>query len=320
MKRVGILTSGGDSPGMNATIRALVRAGDYENFEMIGINRGYEGLIDGDFSQMDLRSVGGILHKGGTILKTSRSDRFRTEEGQNQAVENLSKSQIDALVVIGGEGSMKGAIELSKKGVTCIVLPGTIDNDMGYTDYTIGFDTAINTVLSGISNIRDTASSHGRATLVEVMGRRCGDLALYAGLAGGADAILIPEIPVDLNVICAKLKEGKDRGKTHSFIIKAEGVTAPNGEIEKAILEKVGQKTNTIVLSYLQRGGSPTAEDRLRGSLMAIRAIKSIEKEQGSLAVGICGNQIITMELEAASAITKEADLDKLAIMDMLSK
>ncbi len=320
MKRVGILTSGGDSPGMNATIRALVRAGDFEGFEMIGINRGYEGLIDTDFVKMDLRAVGGILHRGGTILKTSRSDRFRTEEGQKQAVENLHNYQIDALVVIGGEGSMKGALELCKKGITCIVLPGTIDNDMGYTDYTIGFDTAVNTVLSGISNIRDTASSHGRATLVEVMGRRCGDLALYAGLAGGADAILIPEIPVDLDSMCEKLKEGKDRGKTHSFIIKAEGVTVSNEEIEKAILEKVGQKTNTIVLSYLQRGGSPTAEDRLRGSLMAVKAIKLIEKEQGSLAVGISGNQVISMDLEEASTITKEADLEKLAIMDMLSK
>ena len=320
MKRVGILASGGDAPGMNAAIRALVRAGDFAGFKMIGIKRGYEGLIDNDFMEMNLRSVGGIIHRGGTVLRTSRSKRFMTERGRNTAIENLRKNQIDSLIVIGGEGSLKGALELSDNGVNCMVLPGTIDNDMGYTDYTIGFDTAVNTVLSGISNIRDTASSHGRATLIEVMGRHCGDIALYAGIAGGADSIMIPEIPTSIEEICRKLKEGKERGKTHNIIIKAEGVELENQFIAEKIFESLGQKTNIVVLSYLQRGGAPTAEDRLRASLMAVKAIKLIEQNENSSAIGVSRNEIISIPLKEASKIKKEADLEKIAIIDMLAK
>ncbi len=318
--RIGILTSGGDAPGMNNAIRALVRAGIEYGHEMIGVKRGYDGLIDGDFAVMDLASVGGILHRGGTILKTSRSDRFRTEEGRALAISSMKDYEMDALVVIGGEGSMKGAYELSKMGILCMVLPGTIDNDMGYTDYTIGFDTAVNTVLTGISNIRDTASSHSRATLVEVMGRRCGDIALYAGIAGGADSILIPELEVDLDRVTKKLLEGKKRGKSHNFVIKAEGVKITNEEISQAILEKVGQKTNVVVLSYLQRGGTPSAVDRLKGAMMAIEAIRCIDIGLGSQGIGMSGDQVINMPLGEAILVEKEADLDKIKIIDMLSK
>ncbi len=320
MKKIGILASGGDAPGMNAAIRALVRAGYFSGFNVVGIKRGYEGLIDGDIVNMDLRSVGDILHKGGTILKTSRSERFMTKEGFDTALNNLKIHSIDSLVIIGGEGSLKGALALSKKDVHCIVLPGTIDNDMGYTDYTIGFDTAVNTVLSGISNIRDTASSHGRATLIEVMGRHCGDIALYAGIAGGADYIMIPEVNVCMDDVCKKLYEGKQRGKTHNIIIKAEGVDLENQFISNCIMNNIGQKTNIVVLSYLQRGGSPTAMDRIRASLMAVKAIKLIQNQEKSSAVGINGSEIIHIPLEEASQIKKQADLEKLSIIDILSK
>ncbi|MEE0515894.1 MAG: ATP-dependent 6-phosphofructokinase, partial [Emergencia sp.] len=204
MKRIGILTSGGDSPGMNAAIRSVVRCGIEAGFEVYGIYRGYEGLLDGDIKELDRSSVGDVLHRGGTILKTARSEKFRTDEGQRHAVNMLETFGIEGLVVIGGDGSLRGGADLSRKGIRVMGLPGTIDNDLGYTDYTIGFDTAVTTVLDAIGKIRDTSSSHERTTVVEVMGRHCGDIALYSGLAGGAEAVLIPEIETDFNELCRK--------------------------------------------------------------------------------------------------------------------
>ncbi|MDO5331202.1 MAG: ATP-dependent 6-phosphofructokinase, partial [Bacillota bacterium] len=253
MRRIGVLTSGGDSPGMNACIRAVVRGALSYGMDVYGIKRGYEGLIDGDIMQMDVSSVADIIHRGGTILRTARSDRFQTVEGFSRAVAMLDTFGIDGLVVIGGDGSLHGALELLKAGVPVIGLPGTIDNDLGYTDYTIGFDTAVNTALAAIGNIRDTSSSHGRTTIIEVMGRNCGDIALYCGLAGGAETILIPEEEVDVNDICKKLIIGMNRGKLHSIIIRAEGVNISSNDLANEIKQKTGLDTKVVVLGYIQR-------------------------------------------------------------------
>ena len=219
MTKIGVLTSGGDSPGMNAAIRAVVRCGIETGMEVYGIYRGYEGLLDGEIRLLDRNSVGDILHRGGTILKTARSERFKTEEGQQHAVSMLETFGIEGLVIIGGDGSLRGGCELDRRGIRVMGLPGTIDNDLGYTDFTIGFDTAVSTVLDAVTKIRDTSSSHERTTVIEVMGRHCGDIALYAGLAGGAEGILIPEIDTDINELCKMIVIGANRGKQHSISI-----------------------------------------------------------------------------------------------------
>jgi len=231
MRKIGILTSGGDSPGMNAAVRAAVRSAIFYNLEIFGIENGYEGLLNGDIKQMSVSSVSDILHRGGTILRTARSERFMTPEGRDAACGMLKSFGIDVLIVIGGDGSFKGALELSNRGVSVIGIPASIDNDLAYTDFTIGFDTAVNTVLSAISNIRDTSSSHERTTIIEVMGRHCGDIALYAGLAGGAEYIMIPEEEAKVDDLCRKVMQGRERGKLHSIILKAEGVEIPAAEL-----------------------------------------------------------------------------------------
>ena len=263
MKRIGVLTSGGDSPGMNAAIRAVVRCGIDRGMEVWGIERGYEGLLDGEIRPMDRSSVGDILHRGGTILKTARSERFREDKWIDKAAEILDTFGIEGLVVIGGDGSLHGGLELSHRGITVMGLPGTIDNDLSYTDYTIGFDTAVSTVLDAISKIRDTSSAHDRTTVIEVMGRRCGDIALYSAVAGGAECVLLPEEKEDINAVCRKIIEGSNRGKLHSIIIKAEGTPTSGTELVKVIEERTGKETKLVVLSYLQRGGSPTLNDRM---------------------------------------------------------
>lgn len=320
MRRIGVLTSGGDAPGMNAAIRSVVRTGIYYGMEVVGILRGFEGLIQNDTAPMELCSVGDILHRGGTILKTARSEAFMTEEGMNKACETLKNLEITDLVVIGGDGSMRGSIELSKRGFSVMIIPGTIDNDMGYTDYTIGFDTAVNTVLGAISNIRDTASAHERTTIIEVMGRTCGDIALYSGVTGGAEYILIPELANDMNGLCDKIIEGIERKKSHNIIIKAEGVAIPSDEIAKIIKEKTGQEARIVVLAYLQRGGSPSGRDRMLASLMGNRAVELIYNDSGSRAIGITGNEISDTDMEEAVNTKKEAALDLLSIIDILSK
>lgn len=320
MKRIGILTSGGDAPGMNAAIRSAVRSALYYDMEIIGIERGYEGLIEGSFKGMDLASVGDILHRGGTILKTARSDRFMTDEGQQKAVANLEKCGIEGLIVCGGDGSYRGAMELVKRGVPVIGIPGTIDNDMGYTDYTIGYDTAVNTVLNAISMLRDTTSSHERTTILEVMGRDCGDIALYAGLTGGADAILIPELPVDLDELAEKLEKGMARGKNHSLIIKAEGVDITVDELKKELDARTNLDIRTVVLAYLQRGGSPSARDRMLATLTANKAVELLRDDMGSSAVGMVRGEVISIPIEQAVNTKREADLYLIPMIDMLSR
>lgn len=301
MKRIAVLTSGGDAPGMNAAIRAVVRGALYHKLEVYGIERGYEGLINGEIKELSVGSVSDILQRGGTWLKTARSKRFMTPEGFRRALDMLQNFEIEGVVVIGGDGSFRGGLELTKAGITVVGLPGTIDNDLAYTDFTIGFDTSVNTVLSAIGNIRDTSSSHERSTVIEVMGRHCGDIALYAGLTGGAESILIPEETVDMNKICRTLIQGKNRGKMHSVILRAEGVEMSTQELAKTIEERTGMETKVVVLGYIQRGGSPTARDRMLATRMGYKAIELLlEEGMTSKAVGIKGDEIIYYDLEEA--------------------
>lgn len=320
MKKIGVLTSGGDSPGMNAAIRAVVRCGIDRGMAVYGISRGYEGLIDGDIREMDRASVGGIIHRGGTVLGTARSERFMTAKGQDKAVSVLEAFGIEGLAVIGGNGSLTGALELDKRGIKIMGIPGTIDNDLGYTDYTIGFDTAVNTVLNDISKLRDTSSSHGRTTLVEVMGRNCGDIALRAGLAGGAEFVMIPERDYDIGDVCRKILEGAARGKKHSIIIKAEGSKLSSQEVVDKISEITGKDTRMVVLSYLQRGGSPTSDDRVLATMAGAKAAELLYDDADSKAIGIVGNKITVLPLYDALQITRDIDPYMLELVDVLSK
>ena len=319
MKRIGILTSGGDAPGMNAAIRAAVRKGISMGMEVYGIERGYEGLLDGDIKKMEWKSVGDILQRGGTMLRTARSERFMTKEGQEHAVRMLETFGIEGLIVIGGDGSFRGGLELAKRGIKVMGVPGTIDNDLGYTDYTIGFDTAVNTVLSLISNIRDTASAHERTTIIEVMGRHCGDIALHAGLAGGADVILVPEVEMDINKVCRKVLRGQQSGKLHSIIIKAEGVEMNSMELAAAVEERTGREARAVVPGHIQRGGTPSGRDRLLASMMATKAVQLLYDDEDSKAIGICGNDIVFYDLEKAIEVKGEFGQGIFDLADVLS-
>jgi 6-phosphofructokinase 1 len=305
---------------MNAAIRAVVRCALYNKMEVYGIERGYEGLINGDFKEMTVSSVSDILQRGGTTLKTARSQRFMTPEGFQRALDMLENFEIEGLVVIGGDGSYRGGLELTKAGKVVIGLPGTIDNDLAYTDFTIGFDTAVNTVLCAIGNIRDTSSSHERSTVVEVMGRHCGDIALYAGLTGGTESILIPEEPVDMNKICRTLIQGKNRGKLHSVILRAEGVEMSTDELAKTIAERTGMDTKVVVLGYIQRGGSPTARDRMLASRTGCKAVELLMQEGiTSKAVGIKGGEIVAYDLEEALNMPRRHDEKLMDLAEILS-
>lgn len=322
-RRIGILTSGGDAPGMNAAIRCAVRVGCDLGMEVCGIERGYEGLLEGAITQLDRNSVADILHKGGTMLGTARSERFKTEEGLKRAAEILETFGIDALIVIGGDGSLTGALELSKLGVTVVGIPGTIDNDLGYTDVTIGFDTAVTTCLEAIGKIRDTSSAHNRAFVIEVMGRDCGDIALYAGLTGGAECVLIPELPYDLNEICKGIIQSANRGKQHHIIIKAEGVGISASELAEEIERRTGRETRIVVLSYLQRGGTPTARDRLIATLMADKAVKVIADSTDSgaaKAIGVVNGEILAFDLEEALKVKGEPNTGIYDLIGVLAK
>jgi len=319
MKRIGVLTSGGDAPGMNAAIRAVVRSGIYMGMEVYGIRRGYEGMIDGDILEMNISSVSDIIQRGGTVLRTARSQRFMTQEGFGRAVSMLENFKIEGIVVIGGDGSFRGGLELDKAGVPFIGIPGTIDNDLAYTDFTLGFDTAVNTVLSALGNIRDTSSSHGRSTVIEVMGRHCGDIALYAGLAGGAEAILIPEEEPDINEVCRRIIEGRNRGKLHSIIMRAEGVSICSNDLVRAISEKTGSETKLVVLGYIQRGGSPTAQDRILASRFGYRAVELLAADSCSRLVGVRGGDIVDYEIGEALKMKRRKEGAMMRLASILS-
>ncbi|MCA0986328.1 6-phosphofructokinase [Guptibacillus algicola] len=299
MKRIGVLTSGGDSPGMNAAIRAVVRKAIYHDIEVYGIYHGYTGLMNDEIKKMEIGSVADIIHRGGTMLYSSRCPEFKTIEGQLKGVENLKKHGIEGLVVIGGDGSYRGAQKLTGHGFPTIGIPGTIDNDIPGTDFTIGFDTALNTVIQAIDKIRDTATSHERTYVIEVMGRNAGDIALWSGLADGAESILIPEEKYEMSDILARLKRGHDRGKRHSIIVVAEGVGS-GVEIGKEIEEAMNMETRVTVLGHVQRGGSPTATDRVLASRLGARAVELLLEGAQDRTVGIHNNQIIDLDINEA--------------------
>ena len=301
MKRIGVLTSGGDAPGMNAAIRAVVRSGISQGMEVYGINRGYEGLIENDINRLEWYHAGDIIYRGGTILKTARCERFYDDEWVARAADNLKHRGIDSLVVIGGDGTFRGGLCLVKHGINVIGIPASIDNDLGYTDVTIGFNTAIDTILDLVTKIRDTSSSHERATIIEVMGRNCGDLAIYAGITSGADVIMVPEHEMPIQDVIERVRAGKNSGKLHTVIIKAEGVDIPLNELQQILESLTGQETRTVVPGYIQRGGSPVAQDRLIASLAGAKAIDLIQQNDNkSYAVGFAGSDVFAINMEAA--------------------
>lgn len=297
MKRIGVLTSGGDAPGMNAAIRAVVRKTLSYQLEAFGIYYGYQGLINGTIKQMEVGTVGDIIHRGGTFLYSARSNDFRTEEGQLRAIEQLRNHQIDGLVVIGGDGSIRGAQTLAEHGIKCVGIPATIDNDIYGIDYTIGFDTALNTVIEAIDKIRDTATSHERTYVIEVMGRDAGDLALYAGLAGGAESIIIPEKRESFTDVIERLRFARERGKKHSIIILAEGAGA-GFKFGQKIEEATSYETRVTVLGHLQRGGSPTAADRVLASRLGGKAVELLVAGETNKIVGFRNNELIAQPID----------------------
>ncbi|MBN2268286.1 MAG: 6-phosphofructokinase [Acholeplasmataceae bacterium] len=290
--KIGVLTSGGDAPGMNAAIRAVVRAGISSGHEIYGIKDGYQGLVQDQMDLLDSHSVSGMLSLGGTFLGTARSQEFLQEEVRLKAVENLKKREIDALIVIGGDGTYRGAMELSKLGIKTIGLPGTIDNDIAGTDYTIGFYTAVETIVDAIDKLRDTSTSHQRCSIVEVMGRYSGDLALFAGICGGAEFIITPENPMDKKAIIKKLKDHKAQGRRHAIIVITEKIIDVHA-FAKEISEESGFSSRATVLGYIQRGGSPCPEDRILGSRMGSYAIDLLNQDIYGVCVGVRDSRMV---------------------------
>jgi 6-phosphofructokinase 1 len=318
MKRIGVLTSGGDSPGMNAAIRAVVRKAIFHDVEVYGISYGYAGLIAGDIRKMELGSVGDIIHRGGTMLYTARCEEFKTLEGQKKGIEQLKKFGIEGLVVIGGDGSYRGAQKLTEQGFPTIGVPGTIDNDIPGTDFTIGFDTALNTVIDAIDKIRDTATSHERTYVIEVMGRHAGDLALWSGLADGAETIVIPEADYDMNQIISRLKRGQERGKKHSIIIVAEGVGS-GFDFGKRISDETKMETRVTVLGHIQRGGSPTGADRVLASRLGAKAVDLLIDGEAGRTVGIQNNKLVHHDIDEILAEPHTIDLEMYKLSQELS-
>lgn len=310
IKTIGVLTSGGDAPGMNAAVRAVVRAGCELGMKVYGIRRGYNGLMDDDMFEMNLRSVSDIINRGGTILYTARSPKFKTEEGMQQAMEVCKKRGIEGLVVIGGDGSFRGARDLSLHGVPCVAIPGTIDNDIGCCDYTIGYDTALHTIMEMVDRIRDTSESHDRCAVVEVMGRGAGYLALSAGIACGATSILVPEIEHDFNRdVIERMKRTQKTGKMHFVIMVSEAI----GNVEamaKRIQEETGVESRATILGHVQRGGSPTAKDRIVASQMGYYAVQLLKEGIGNRVVAMQKEKVLDFDIFEALNMKSSIDLD----------
>lgn len=318
MKKIAVLTSGGDAPGMNAAVRAVVRKSIFEGLEVAGIYNGYQGLIEGKIERLELGSVGDIIQRGGTMLRSARSAEFRTQEGREKAMQQLKLHGIEGLVVIGGDGSFRGALELTKLGCPCVCVPATIDNDINGTEFTIGFDTALNTVIDAIDKIRDTATSHERTFIIEVMGRDAGDLALWAGLAGGAETILIPEEKFEIPAIIERLVSGTDRGKKHSIIIVAEGVMTA-AELAKIIQDEAGIETRISVLGHIQRGGSPSARDRVIASQYGAKAVEVLKEGKSGVAIGMRNHDVIEYKLNDVFEQSDELDMNMYKLSKELS-
>ena len=309
VKSIAVLTSGGDSQGMNAAVRSVVRSGLYHGLKVFAVQRGYHGLINDDIREMDLRSVGDIIQRGGTILQTARCKEFTTPEGQQLGADNLRKHGIDGLVVIGGDGSYQGANKLSKLGIKTMGVPGTIDNDIPFTDFTIGFDTAVSIVVDAINKLRDTMTSHERSSVVEVMGRHCGDIALYAGLASGAETILVPEVPFDLDVVAKRMRENFDHGKRHSIIIVAEGVGSGE-DISKAISDRNGIESRVTVLGHIQRGGTPTHNDRVLASRLGDFAVRRLIAGDSGKGVGVVNGELVATDIDLVTKTKKPFSME----------
>lgn len=329
MKVIGIVTSGGDAPGMNAAVRAITRVSNKLGMDVFGIYHGYAGLIEDEIIRLDTRKVGDILHRGGTILKTARSPEFMTEAGQAKAVANIKKYGMQGLAIIGGDGSFRGALALQKHGIRVVGIPGTIDNDIPCTDYTIGFDTAVNTIVDSVNKIRDTATSHERTFVVEVMGKNCGDLALSSGLAGGAEVILIPEIEPDYDAVCKKVQKSHDQAKSHAVVIVAEGVGGDPKDrgvydssafrVANYINEKTNIETRVTILGHIQRGGSPTVNDRLLASRLGAEAAKALyEKDTGKM-VATKDGKIVRVDLEYALTQKKTVKEEFIELANLLA-
>lgn len=309
MKRIGILTSGGDAPGMNACIRAVVRSAVYNGMEVIGIKRGYYGLVNNETEVLDVGSVSDIIQRGGTMLYTARCLEFKTQEGMEKAKKTVQDLGIEGVIAIGGDGTFRGAKDLCSLGIPTIGIPGTIDNDLAYTDYTLGFDTAVNTCLNLINNIRDTMTSHERVSIVEVMGRNCGDIALYAGVAGGAEAIIIPEVATSIDEIVARMKKSRERGKRSNIVVLAEG--AGNADVlAKEIEEKTNISTRSTKIGHIQRGGAPTMADRVLASKFGNRAVELLNQGIGNRVIGIVDNKIVDYDIIEALQIKRPVDMD----------
>jgi 6-phosphofructokinase 1 len=322
MKRIAVLTSGGDAPGMNPAIRAVVRSAIYYRMDVLGVMRGYAGLIDTDVEQMDIHSVSGIIHRGGTILMTARPPAFRTEEGRRTAVANARRLGIDGLVVIGGDGSLHGALELHKLGLPVIGIPATIDNDLEGTEMAIGTDTALNTALRAIDALKDTASSHQRAFIIEVMGRNSGYLALMSGIAGGAENVLIPEASTDLDALVEDLKHGHLSSRTHFIIIVAEGARYSAIEVQEyleARKAETGYETRVTILGHVQRGGSPSAYDRILASQLGAGAVEALKNGESGKMAGVLNGSVVLTSLEEVLARPKPAPPVAYRLAEMLA-
>ncbi|MDD6736308.1 MAG: 6-phosphofructokinase [Clostridiales bacterium] len=318
-KKIGVLTSGGDAPGMNAAIRAVVRCGIYNGLEVYGIKKGYNGLLNGDMELMDARSVGEILQKGGTILQTARCLEFKEEAGVKKAVATAEKFGLDGLVVIGGDGSFRGARDLCRHGLPTIAMPGTIDNDIDCSEYTVGYDTCLNTVIGAVDKLRDTSSSHERCSVVEVMGRGAGYIAVEAGIACGAEVVLVPEYKFDFEKdVISVIKDGISRGKKHCIVIVAEGVGGA-AEIAKKIQEETGMESRATILGHIQRGGSPSVKDRVVASRMGERCVDLILAGKENRIVCVENGEITDVDIEEGLAMDKKLPEDLVALIGKLS-
>lgn len=315
-KSIAVLTSGGDAPGMNAAVRAVVRAGINKGMRVYGVYRGYNGLLNGDVQEMNLRSVSDIIGFGGTMLYTARSEEFATPAGIKKAADFCRSIDVSGVVVIGGDGSFKGARALTNAGINCIGIPGTIDNDIACSEYTVGFDTAMNTAIQMVDRIRDTAQSHDRCSIVEVMGRRCGDIALQTGIATGATAILVPEIPYNIERdVIQRIVNTQKTGKKHFIVVVAEGV-GKVAELANYIENRLGIETRATILGHVQRGGSPTLRDRVVASEMGFRAVELLEKNLGNRVVAMKEGKIVDLDINEALDMQRvfDEDLYKIAM------
>lgn len=311
MKTIAVLTSGGDAPGMNAAVRAVVRTACENGLKVYGVLRGYNGLINGDFIEMDLRSVSDIINRGGTILYTARSAEFATEEGMQKAIATCKKYGIDGVVVIGGDGSFRGARDLSERGIPCVGIPGTIDNDIACCDYTIGYDTCLNTIVEMVDRIRDTTESHDRCSIIEVMGRRAGYLALNSGIACGATSILIPEVPFEIEKhVIERMKKTMKTDKKHFVIVVAEGCDLDVKKLASVIQETTGIESRATILGYTQRGGYPTAKDRIMATRMGNYAVKLLMQDIGNRVVAAQKEEVVDYDIFEALNMKKHIDMN----------